>query len=642
MLYDNEKQLLNFIRYSPVVFITFIAILLNILIYVENSVNFQKEIKKEKENFIQTQKVIVQKEVEKAYNMILFERADIEENLKKDIKDRVYGAYTIIESIYNNYKHLGDKKVLELIKNALRDIRFNEGRGYFFIDDINGVKQLQPINPEFEGKSFLEFKDAKGYQFVKTISQTIKDKTERFDEYYWTKPQIKDKAFKKISFYKTFAPLNFAIGAGEYLDEFTKKVQIHLLNNRINKIRFGENGYVFIVNYDGKFLTHIQNKLKDKTYLDLTDINGVFLIKKIINIAKEGDGFLTYTDVEMPQTGKVEKKTTYVKGLSDWNWAIGAGFYEKELSPRIAQKELELKEVNQDSFNKILLGSLLTSICFIILSVYISKILQGYFIRYNKRIAKEVDENRRKDNVLYQQSKMAAMGEMIANIAHQWRQPLSVITSLSTSMQLQKELDISDKKSEIQGLENITKNAEYLSHTIDDFRDFFKSHKEKTNIDVKSIIDKTLTLLNSKLIDKDINIIQNIENVQLNVIENELIQLLINLINNAEDALVDIEGKKIVFVSTSIKKDKFIIKIKDNAGGVPTNILPRIFEPYFTTKHKKQGTGIGLYMVKEIISRHMGGSIDVKNTSYSYENKEYKGAEFTITFLSSSFTKLEN
>ncbi len=640
MLQDNEKQLLNFIKYSPVVFITFIAILLNILIYVENSINFQKEIQKEKENFIHTQKIIVQKEVEKAYNMILFERADIEKNLKKDIKDKVYGAYAIVEGIYKKYHYLGKEKVLELIKTALRDVRFNEGRGYFFIDDINGVKQLQPINPEFEGKSFLEFKDAKGYQFVKTIAQTVKDKTERFDEYYWHKPQIKDRAFKKISFYKTFVPLNFAIGAGEYLDDFTKKVQNHLLNNRIRKIRFGENGYVFVVNYEGKFLSHIQDSFHNQNRLDLLDKYGVALTKEIIKIARLGDGYLTYTGVAMPQTGNIEKKTTYVKGLEDWNWAIGAGFYEKELAQRLQQKEEELKKVNQAYFNKILLASLFVSILLIILSVYISKVLQGYFIRYNQRIAKEVEENRKKDNVLYQQSKMAAMGEMIANIAHQWRQPLSVITSLSTSLQLQKELGISDKKTEVAGLENITKNAEYLSHTIDDFRDFFKSNKEKSWAEVNAIINKTLLLLSSKLKDKEIEIIQDIQNVQLHVIENELIQLLMNIINNAEDAFVENRGEKFIFVTTRVDNNRFTISIKDNAGGIPTHIISRVFEPYFTTKHKKQGTGIGLYMVKEIVTRHMGGSIDVINTTYTYENQTYKGAEFSISFTNDSFKKL--
>ena len=629
MIGTNENKLLNFIKYSPILFITIIAILVNVLVFIQNDINFKKNIKKDREHFIETQKILVKGEVEKVYNNILLERADIEKNLKEQIKQKVYEAHSIVNNLYEKYKHLGEKEVLNIIKESLRDVRFNEGRGYFFIDDINGIKQLQPINPEYEGKNYLEFKDARGYQFVKTISSTIKEKSERFDEYYWPKPGTK-KAYKKISFYKTFEPLQFAIGAGEYVDEFTKKLQHHLLMNRIKKVSFGKNGYIFVTDYNGKYLTHIKDEYIGVNRLHLKDNNGFEITKEIIQKAQEGEGFISYVATVMPQTGKPAQKTTFIKGFSDWNWAIGAGFYEEELNAVLQKKEKELNELNKEYTKRIFLISIVLSVFLIIISIYISKILRKFFLKYNNRIAREMESNRKKDNLLYQQSKMAAMGEMLANIAHQWRQPLSVITTITTSMKLQKELGINDDATELKYLDNITKNAEYLSHTIDDFRDFFKTDKNIINVNIKDIIDRTFLLLSSKLKDKNVELIRNVQSIEINTIENELVQILINIINNAEDALKN-NTIKIIVIDVYAQEDELIIKIKDNAGGIKEDVLPRIFEPYFTTKHKSQGTGLGLYMVKEIVIRHMSGNIEVHNVSFKHKKLECTGAEFSIT-----------
>jgi PAS domain S-box-containing protein len=236
------------------------------------------------------------------------------------------------------------------------------------------------------------------------------------------------------------------------------------------------------------------------------------------------------------------------------------------------------------------------------------------------------------EELLIQQSKLAAMGEMIANIAHQWRQPLSVISTLSTGMKLQKELNISNEEYEKESLDNINENAQYLSKTIDDFRNFFKKDNIKTKINFKELFQKTLKLINSRLKNKDIEIIQNnYSEIIFDTYESELIQVFINIINNSIDAFENIKTNKYIFIDTKEFEDKIVIEIKDNAGGIPTNIIHRIFEPYFTTKNERQGTGIGLYMSKEIISKHLNGNINVSNTTFEHLNKNYTGAIFTLT-----------
>jgi two-component system, NtrC family, sensor kinase len=223
------------------------------------------------------------------------------------------------------------------------------------------------------------------------------------------------------------------------------------------------------------------------------------------------------------------------------------------------------------------------------------------------------------------------MGEMIGNIAHQWRQPLSTITTASTGILLEKELGLLQDQTLKDSLNRINKSAQYLSKTIDDFRNFFNPEKVKNYFLLSNVFATTFDLLSAQFNSQNIEIIKNIEDVEINSYENELIQALINILNNARDELKNKDlAHKLIFISASKNDNEVIIKIKDNAGGIAKENLNKIFEPYFTTKHKSQGTGIGLYMTEEIIVRHLKGSIEIRNDEFTYENSSYTGAEFTI------------
>ena len=241
------------------------------------------------------------------------------------------------------------------------------------------------------------------------------------------------------------------------------------------------------------------------------------------------------------------------------------------------------------------------------------------------RIKKEVEENLRKDRLLSQQQKMVSMGQMIENIAHQWRQPLSLITTSASGIKLKKQLNDLDDEFLSKAIDTVLNTSKYLSNTIDDFRYFFKPQKEKENFCLKQCCNKTIDLLNTNFFDKEINIISQIEDIQISGYETELIQVLINILNNSKDALETVLDEKFIFIDIVKENKKAIIKIKDNAGGIPEDIIDKIFEPYFTTKHQSQGTGIGLYMSQEIIHKHMNGYFDISNTEYEYKGKRYKG-----------------
>lgn len=253
-------------------------------------------------------------------------------------------------------------------------------------------------------------------------------------------------------------------------------------------------------------------------------------------------------------------------------------------------------------------------------------------------IFSDISEQKRKDELLkekekliHQQSKMASMGEMLENIAHQWRQPLSVISTAATGIKMQKELGILSDEDEITSLNKINESSQYLSNTIDDFRRYLNSEQNYESFSVKDSIDYTLKLVSSKLDNRDIKIIKDYDDFEIWGIKNEFVQVLLNIISNAKDSLENSSSsEKYIFISCEVYNDQINIIIKDNGGGIPIDLIEKIFDPYFTTKHKSQGTGIGLYMSAEIIRNHMKGHIFAENEAYEYNGTKHIGASFKI------------
>ncbi|WP_072680617.1 ATP-binding protein [Arcobacter sp. LA11] len=233
-----------------------------------------------------------------------------------------------------------------------------------------------------------------------------------------------------------------------------------------------------------------------------------------------------------------------------------------------------------------------------------------------------------------EQSKLASMGEMIGNIAHQWRQPLSVITTIASGFKLEDEHGIVNPDNISSNMNEIIKQANYLSHTVDDFRSFIKNSKNKEPLSLVSVLESSLTILDASLKNNYVKVVSEFTvDIKIQGLKNELTQAFINIITNAKDALVENisdEEDRYIFVSTKEIDSCLMIEIKDTGFGIDENIINRIFEPYFTTKHKSIGTGIGLSMAHQIITKRHDGHISIINTEFSYDNKKYKGACFRI------------
>lgn len=251
-----------------------------------------------------------------------------------------------------------------------------------------------------------------------------------------------------------------------------------------------------------------------------------------------------------------------------------------------------------------------------------------------RRVEDEIEKNRQKDSLLFQQAKLASMGEMIGNIAHQWRQPLNIISMLFQRVYRQQKKGTLDtltmKNAVYQAMETIN----HMSQTIDDFRGHFEPNKEKVHFTVISVIQGVITLVEESFKIANIEIQTYIQpEISLHTYPEDLKQVLMNLLNNAKDAikLNNIARGEIRFDVLITQNNEISINFSDNAGGIQDKHIDKIFEPYFTTKHKSQGTGIGLYMSKRIVEERLGGAITVSNTD--------KGANFNILIPIKNTTK---
>ena len=235
------------------------------------------------------------------------------------------------------------------------------------------------------------------------------------------------------------------------------------------------------------------------------------------------------------------------------------------------------------------------------------------------------DELKEKEELMIAQSHHAAMGEMISMIAHQWRQPISVIAMDANNILVDIELEAYNMESLKSDVNDIVLQTQHLSKTIDDFRDFFKPHKLKDRLLISEVFEETLQVIDKSFANNNISIENEFQtDTQIEIFSRELLQVFLNILKNAKEELIqNRSGERKIQNKIYEDEDNIIIQITDNSGGINMNIIDKIFDPYFSTKDEKNGTGLGLYMSKVIVQKHLYGTLDVHNTT--------DGACFTIT-----------
>lgn len=285
-----------------------------------------------------------------------------------------------------------------------------------------------------------------------------------------------------------------------------------------------------------------------------------------------------------------------------------------KLLPIFLATTLYAKEMEKDNF--ILLQFLILTLILIIIILYKTYAIKKLNIKLNQKIKSEIEKSREKDKMLFEQNKFISMGEVMENIAHQWRQPLSQINSsvlVIDDVLHEKNFKDSVIEEKLLEIESLTK---YMSNTINDFKNFFDQDKKYETFFLNELIEKSIYIVKGTFKANNIEIENNINNrYEYLGFQNELQHVIVVLLNNAKDAFI---SRKIIKpkikIDIKIISNEYHISICDNALGINDEIIDKIFNPYFTTKHKSQGTGLGLYLSKKIVEQSMQGRLEVKNT----------------------------
>ena len=360
------------------------------------------------------------------------------------------------------------------------------------------------------------------------------------------------------------------------------------------------------------------------------------------NIRVHGESYTQYA-YKKPNSISIKQKLSYFKYYKNWNWVIAVGVYTDDIEVEIEKKRKALEtKVRSQVGQNIVLFIMFLSIAIlisIVVSQKIDEVLKTYQNKVKvkteeleelnetleRRVTEEVEKNREKEQVLVQKSRFIALGEMISNIAHQWRQPLSELSSILMYIKFKHSINALDDETMIKKSKEADTVLEYMSHTIDDFRNFFMPKKEKETFSLFKVIDSVMTIVSSSLENSNIKVDINLDmNTQVTTYLNEYEQVVLNILKNAKDVLIEKNTKKpFIKISAEDNGKCIILYIEDNGGGITVEPKAKIFEPYFSTKDDSDGTGIGLYMSKVIVDKNMKGKLKVSNTK--------KGAKFAIS-----------
>ena len=621
---ENKSFLLPIVIFP----IAFVLLSITILtIYNINSLNnhAQKKIQKKKKEFISTQKNNIYKKVHFANDSIKFQIKQMKSNI-----------------------NITRKKMQAKVLSRFKAFKKNDGN-YLFIYELNNINGgadfatmiLNENRPDLIGKKISDdYKDAKGKKFRKEFLNKIKKDGEGFVKYWYKKPNKKD-IHPKLSYFYLQKDWNWIIASGFYFDDLTNDIETIKtdIQSDIDNTIKSSIVVAIVLSFITSIISYlISNRLNTliNNYIDQIS-SSEHKLKKAQNIAKIGSwkhtikgNILVWSDevYNIFEVSRDDKITTYRKFLSIIHPDDKANVsiqYNKSIQNQTPYN-LEHRLLMNDGRVKYVREK-----CDIICNeqnqpIYTLGTVQDITNEVVKQ--KELDQ---KEQLLFEQSKMASMGEMIGNIAHQWRQPLSVISTAASGIQVKIEYDIFNKEEALKDLAKLEQSCQYLSHTIDDFQNFLKPAKNNELFNIRDIINKQMDMFGSSFTTSNIEFILNIEDVNINGNKNELLQVVINILNNAKDVLEEKKmDNKYIFIDLKKQNNNAILTIKDNADGIPDNILPKIFDAYFTTKHKNQGTGLGLYMSYQIIKNKFKGEITVSNNKYKYMNKQYTGAQFVI------------
>ncbi|MDY6801131.1 MAG: cache domain-containing protein [Bacteroidota bacterium] len=363
-LFGHKRSIVNLLLFQTIFVIAIIIIAVGYFWIFNEYSTYTRINERIHKNHIETHKSLVKNETLKAVDYIYYKIQESEAKQKERLKSSVYMAHSLAKSIYDQNKNQKSaNEIKQMIKEILRPIRFDHKDGYIFIGHLNGYDVLYPTAPHLEGKYIYDLQDDMGNYIMRDEINMVKTHKEGFVTGYWKRPGYDDNmTHKKTSFVKLFEPYDWYIGTGEYVDDFEKEVQKKILE-RLSKIRFGQEGYIFANTYNGDALIIDGKIVTTKINLwDYKDPNGVKVIQEERKAVKNPEGGYIYYSWKKLNSDEIVPKMSFVKGVPEWQWMVGAGIYFEDINPILNQQKTALKQTIQKNVLTIIIvfGAVLT------------------------------------------------------------------------------------------------------------------------------------------------------------------------------------------------------------------------------------------------------------------------------------------
>lgn len=381
---DNNlnKNLLRIIQLIPIILSTVFTLIVIALLLINNRIELKENIRDLRAEFNERQKQQIKNRVDTIYQQVSYERDRMENLLKADIKEKVYQAYDIAHAIYSDNKDKSAEDVHALIVTALKSIRFHNGRGYYFIYDLEGNNIMLPHHPDKEKAYLRDMQDSRGNYFIREFIALVKDKHEGFAKWWFYKPNDNVDDREKIGFVKHFEPYGWIIGSGEYVENFEASVKKDLLH-WISTIRFGSNGYMFVFDEQGVILAHQSNELIAQDYGNYQTEEQVL---EMFDTAKNNGGYVKYSSLYQPDNVQGPDKLSYVKWYPDWKWVMGSGVYFTAMEEYLQHKEQIIVTQNRKKLLALIGFSLVLILVVGLFTHYLRKLLARRFAQFEVKI----------------------------------------------------------------------------------------------------------------------------------------------------------------------------------------------------------------------------------------------------------------
>ncbi len=618
---------------------------------------FRNDSKKARKAHIESRKTLIKTEVDKVIDYVQYKKSIAEKRLRDEVKARTDEAIQMVSYIYEQNR--GKKsldEIKQLIHDALYAVAWDNGRGYYFAEDMDGTERVNRNNPELEGKNILDLKDSEGNYIVRDILSVARSKGEGFCSYFWNKPDEPGKLVPKLSYVKYFKPLEWVIGNGKYLIDEENIIKDEILS-RIEKIQYGTDGYIFVGQWNGLSLSEPS---RGANMLNITDSSSIKIVRKLINVSKSGGGFVSYV---MPRFEgyRPSPKISYARGIPEWQWYIGTGVYIDEIEKVIHRKQADLGADIKAYIFKALTSLFVLLVVAYMLARFLSgrirknlNIFSGFFKKAatqnsiinqenihfsefkllatyaNHMIEQRQEAEKEKVRLkiqLMQAQKMEAIGLMAGGVAHDLNNILSGIVSYPDLLLMKLPEDSKLR----QPIEAIRESGIRASQVVADLLTVARgTASTRTPANLNILIEEYLDSPEYKKLESlhpGVAITRELEPNLLNISCSRvhIKKCIMNLVMNGVEA---INEKGRIFISTRnqyvdqpiagnqhLEKGEYVVlSVADTGEGIADEDIVRIFEPFYTSKVMGQsGTGLGLAVVWNTVHDH-GGTIEVKSS----------------------------